>query len=87
VSVVAATVSCVTPLAADLRHARRGPRQSAALHQPIAGTAQSCGRPTNRYQETSFIVTKKHRQFHEGAGGILAPLVFTCRVVGDIAPR
>ena len=34
-----------------------------------------------------FIVIKKHRQFHIGVGGTTAPLVFTRRVVGDIAPR
>jgi hypothetical protein len=53
----------------------------------MAGTAQSCARPINRYQKTPFIVTKKHRQFHIGVNGITAPLVFTRRVVGDIAPR
>src|SRR5258705_5297791 len=28
---------------------------------PIAGTGQSCARRTNRYQETPFIVIRKHR--------------------------
>ena len=39
----------------------------------------------NRYQEVPFIVIKKHRQFHVGAGGVTAILVFTRRVVEDIA--
>jgi PknH-like extracellular domain len=45
----------------------------------MAGTTQSCARPINRYQETPFIVTKKHRQFHIGVGGITAPFLHVPR--------
>ena len=41
--------------------------------------------PVRWSRTVPFIVIKKHRQFHVGAGGITAPLVFTRRVVGDIA--
>jgi hypothetical protein len=50
-----------------------------------SGTFQSSARPINRYQEVPFIVIKKHRQFHVGVGAVTAILVFTRRVVEDIA--
>jgi len=36
-------------------------------------TVQSCARRTNRYQETAFIVIRKHRQLHVGVVGLTAP--------------
>ena len=60
---------------------------SSAARRTDSGTSRSSARPINRYQEVRFIVIKKHRQFHVGAGGITAPLIFARRVVGDIASR
>jgi hypothetical protein len=45
----------------------------------MVGTAQSSARPINRYQETPFIVTKKHRQFHIGLDDIAAPFLHVPR--------
>jgi len=48
---------------------------------------RKCLVPVRWSRTVPFIVIKKHRQFHIGVGGTTAPLVFTRRVVGDIAPR
>jgi hypothetical protein len=40
-----------------------------------------------RYQETLFIVIRKHRQFHVGVGGVTAPFSSRRRDLGNRAPR
>ena len=85
-----AGASCVTPLAADLRDARRGPRRSAALRQPaspIAGNTQSCARPSKSLSRNTFIVIMKHRSTSRRRRRRYCTICLQCRGVGDIAPR
>jgi hypothetical protein len=49
-------------------------------------TAQSCARPTNRYQETPFIVMRKHRSISRRRRHYCTISLHVPRC-GDIAPR